>query len=91
MQLCNGVRQGLVASLFSASREMQDQFLANTHAGILKINRATADANAEAPFGGWKASGLGPPEHGTSNREFYTRTQSVYRGDIYRGECVKTF
>ena len=81
MQLCNGVRQGLVASLFSASREMQDQFLANTRAGILKINRATADANVEAPFGGWKASGLGPPEHGTSNREFHTRTQSVYRGE----------
>ncbi len=79
MQLCNGVRQGLVASLFSASSELHEQFLNTAQAGILKINRATADADAEAPFGGWKASGIGPPEHGASNREFYTRTQAVYR------------
>ena len=79
VQLCNGVSQGLVASLFSASKKLQEQFLETAQAGILKINLATADADAEAPFGGWKASGIGPPEHGASNREFYTRTQSVYR------------
>jgi acyl-CoA reductase-like NAD-dependent aldehyde dehydrogenase len=79
MQLCNGVRQGLVASLFSSSSELQEKFLQTSQAGILKINLATADADAEAPFGGWKASGIGPPEHGTSNREFYTRAQAVYR------------
>jgi acyl-CoA reductase-like NAD-dependent aldehyde dehydrogenase len=78
MQLCNGVRQGLVASLFSTSKQLQQQFLETAQAGILKINLATADADAEAPFGGWKASGIGPPEHGASNREFYTRTQAVY-------------
>jgi acyl-CoA reductase-like NAD-dependent aldehyde dehydrogenase len=44
----------------------------------LKLNTTTADVNVEAPFGGWKASGMGPPEHGVSNREFYTRTQAVY-------------
>jgi acyl-CoA reductase-like NAD-dependent aldehyde dehydrogenase len=79
LRLCNGVRQGLVASLFSASPKLRQQFLDGAHAGILKINMATADANVEAPFGGWKASGIGPPEHGNSNLEFYTRTQSVYR------------
>jgi acyl-CoA reductase-like NAD-dependent aldehyde dehydrogenase len=79
MRLCNGVRQGLVAALFSESKEIQARFLADAQAGILKINEATADADAEAPFGGWKASGIGAPEHGASNREFYTRTQAVYR------------
>jgi acyl-CoA reductase-like NAD-dependent aldehyde dehydrogenase/nicotinamidase-related amidase len=79
LRLCNGVRQGLVASLFSASKDLQDGFLEHAQAGILKINRATTDANVEAPFGGWKTSGLGPPEHGTGDQEFYTRTQTVYR------------
>lgn len=79
MHLCNGVRQGMVASLFSSSRELQGRFLESAQAGILKINLPTADADAEAPFGGWKTSGIGPPEHGSSNREFYTRTQAVYR------------
>lgn len=79
MQLCNGVRQGLGAALFSASKENQARFLADARAGILKINQATTEADAEAPFGGWKASGIGAPEHGASDREFYTRTQAVYR------------
>ncbi|HWD91331.1 MAG TPA: aldehyde dehydrogenase family protein [Verrucomicrobiae bacterium] len=79
LRLCNGVRQGLVAALFSNSKQLQEQFLETAQAGILKINLATADADAEAPFGGWKSSGIGPPEHGASNREFYTRAQAVYR------------
>src|SRR6185369_11871813 len=64
LELCNGVRQGLVASLFSRSKQNQAKFLKRAQAGILKINQATADANVEAPFSGWKASGIGPPEHG---------------------------
>ena len=79
LSLCNGVRQGLVAALFSNSNELQERFLETVQAGILKINLATADADAEAPFGGWKASGIGPAEHGSSNREFYTRAKAVYR------------
>jgi acyl-CoA reductase-like NAD-dependent aldehyde dehydrogenase len=78
LSLYNGVRQGLVAALFSRSPERQARFLEDAQAGILKINLATADADAEAPFGGWKESGIGPPEHGRSNREVYTRTQAVY-------------
>lgn len=79
LQRCNGVRQGLAAALFSRSRKRRSQFLDQARAGILKINRGTADAGVEAPFGGWKASGIGPPEHGPGDREFYTRAQAVYR------------
>jgi hypothetical protein len=62
----------------SASKELQGKFLKEARAGVLKLNSATADAGLESPFGGWKASGTGPPEHGPGNREFYTRAQSVY-------------
>jgi alpha-ketoglutaric semialdehyde dehydrogenase len=79
IELCNGVKQGLAASVFSESAEIQEHFLQDARAGILKINRATSDAGVNVPFGGWKHSGVGPPEHGPSNREFYTRTQSIYR------------
>jgi acyl-CoA reductase-like NAD-dependent aldehyde dehydrogenase len=78
LRLCNGVRYGLVAALFSDDRDRRTRFLDDAQAGILKINSTTADADAEAPFGGWKASGIGPPEHGPSNREVYSRTQAVY-------------
>ena len=76
--LCNGVRHGLAAALFSNSEELQRRFLAETRAGILKLNSATAGVDATLPFGGWKASGVGPPEHGEGDALFYTRLQSVY-------------
>jgi acyl-CoA reductase-like NAD-dependent aldehyde dehydrogenase/nicotinamidase-related amidase len=81
MRLCNGVRQGLAAAVFTGSRSVAERFLDEAEAGILKVNQSTADAAVDVPFGGWKASGLGPPEHGACDLEFYTRAQTVY------GEC----
>ena len=78
LELCNGVRHGLVAALFSKAAGLQKQFLAEAQAGMLKINSATAGADVSLPFGGWKMSGLGPPEHGEADRLFYTRIQAVY-------------
>ncbi len=78
LSLCNGVRHGLVASLFSRSPERQKAFLAEARAGILKINQATAGVDVSLPFGGWKMSGLGPPEHGNGDWQFYTRMQAIY-------------
>ena len=78
LALCNRTRYGLAAALFSDSRELLERFLAEVHAGILKINTSTAGADISLPFGGWKASGLGPPEHGEADRLFYTRMQAVY-------------
>ncbi len=78
LALNNGVSQGLVAALFSHSAALQERFLAEARAGILKLNRATAGVDAAASFGGWKASGDGPPEHGSGDALFYTRAQTVY-------------
>jgi acyl-CoA reductase-like NAD-dependent aldehyde dehydrogenase len=44
----------------------------------LKINQATAGVDTSLPFGGWKMSGLGPPEHGVGDPLFYTRVQAIY-------------
>jgi alpha-ketoglutaric semialdehyde dehydrogenase len=79
MDLLAGVSQGLAAALFSSSAELVERFQREAPAGILKVNRSTADAEVDVPFGGWKASGIGPPEHGSFDRDFYTRPQVVYR------------
>ena len=78
VELMNGVRQGLAAALFAASPDLVRTFLDEAEAGILKLNQSTAGAEIDAPFGGWKSSGLGPPEHGRFNVEFFTRAQTVY-------------
>ncbi|HEY7113641.1 MAG TPA: aldehyde dehydrogenase family protein [Thermoanaerobaculia bacterium] len=77
LELAGGVRQGLVAALFGG-REHAARFLERTRAGVLKRDRTTAGADASAPFGGWKFSGLGPPERGPGDVEFYTRIQALY-------------
>jgi acyl-CoA reductase-like NAD-dependent aldehyde dehydrogenase/nicotinamidase-related amidase len=78
MALCNGVRQGLAAAIFTASEDRQAEFRARARAGIVKINSSTAGVDVALPFGGWKASGIGPPEHGEGDRLFYTRMQAIY-------------
>ncbi len=78
--LVNGVRQGLVAALFAGPGRWRERFQEAVRAGILKWDSSTADADAFAPFGGWKSSGVGPPEHGPGNLEFYTRLQAIYGG-----------
>ena len=77
LELAQGVRQGLVASMFGGSEEERELFR-GVRAGILKRGAATADADLVSPFGGWKASGVGPPERGDGDVEFYTRAQALY-------------
>ena len=69
---------GLVAAIFTTSADIVAKFLEEAEAGILKVNQSTAGAAIDAPFGGWKASGVGIPEHGRFDIEFYTRPQTVY-------------
>jgi acyl-CoA reductase-like NAD-dependent aldehyde dehydrogenase len=78
VRLCNGVRQGLAASVFTTSHEIVRNFLDEAEAGILKVNQSTAGAAVDVPFGGWKASRVGAPEHGSFDLEFFTRPQTVY-------------
>ena len=78
IHLLNDVRQGLAAAVFATSPDIVRRFLDEAEAGILKVNQSTAGAAVDAPFGGWKASGIGPPEHGRFDMEFFTRTQAVY-------------
>jgi len=85
LALCNGVRHGLMAALFTTRTELQQRFLNEIGAGVLKLNSATAGVDVALPFGGWKASGVGPPEHGEGDALFYTRMQAVYGDRQFSG------
>lgn len=78
LALCNNVQQGLVATIFSGNTAVQQRFLESIQAGIVAVNRAPLSINPAAPFGGWRRSGIGAPEHGRWDREFYTKPQAVY-------------
>lgn len=77
--LVNQVPQGLVAGLLTQDPGASMRFCRKIEAGILKLGAGSLTIHPEAPFGGWKASQAGPPEHGLWDRTFYTRPQAVYR------------
>lgn len=76
--LCNDVVHGLVATLCSDSRAQQLRFMQAAEAGILRLGTETTAIHPDAPFGGWKASTIGYPEHGRWDMDFYTRPQALY-------------
>ena len=78
LAILNGARQGLLAGLLSADPLAHERFAREAQAGILKLLSGPLSVHPAAPFGGWKASGLGPPEHGQWDKEFYARPQAIY-------------
>ena len=81
LHLHNATDYGLVGAIFTTNPESERRFLAEAQAGMLSINRARPPFSPAGPFVGWKASGFGPPEHGSWNRDTYTRPQAHYRAD----------
>ncbi|MCX7180767.1 MAG: aldehyde dehydrogenase family protein [Proteobacteria bacterium] len=67
-----------MATFFCRDAALQQRFLEEARAGILRLNPTTFQIAADAPFGGWKSSGIGPPEHGRWDREFFARPQAIY-------------
>lgn len=76
--LANGVPQGLVQAVHTADPVVRARVLAAAEAGIVQAGPGPLAIHPRAPFVGWKASGLGPPEHGTWDAWFYARVQVRY-------------
>lgn len=78
LELANAVPQGLVAGLVTDQADAVDAFLREARAGLIKLGAGPVPVHPHAPFGGWKASGLGLPEHGLWDAHFFSRPQAVY-------------
>jgi len=76
--VANGVEQGLVMAVSSADDATRRRVLDEAQAGIVQVGAGPLPVHPDAPFGGWKASGIGPPEHGEWDAAFFTRAQAVY-------------
>jgi acyl-CoA reductase-like NAD-dependent aldehyde dehydrogenase len=78
LQLNNAVPHGLVTTVFSGDAAVQRRVVEEAQSGIVAVNQCPLEISPAAPFGGWKASGIGAPEHGRWDKIFYTRPQAVY-------------
>jgi aldehyde dehydrogenase (NAD+) len=54
------------------------RFAELSEVGKVHINSPTIGGEAQAPFGGIKATGIGPRECGSEVFEFYTELKTVY-------------
>lgn len=78
--IANGVRYGLVTSVYTNDLDRAVRLPQVLHAGMVKVNAPTTGVDFWAPFGGDKASSYGPREQGKAALDFYSATQTVTVG-----------
>jgi acyl-CoA reductase-like NAD-dependent aldehyde dehydrogenase len=75
--IANGVKYGLVASVFTRDLGQALRLTRRIEAGMVRVNAPTSGVDFNAPFGGSKESSYGPREQGQAARQFYTESQTV--------------
>jgi len=78
LEVANGVRYGLSASVYTNDVAKMFRFVERLDAGILHVNSPTVGGEAHIPFGGMKATGVGLREMGRVAIDFYTELKVVY-------------
>lgn len=78
LAVTNALPTGLAAGLHTGSAASAWRFLHEAAAGVIAVNRPTTGLEAQAPFGGLKASGSEHPEQGGTATDFYTVGKTAY-------------
>jgi len=78
MRVANSVRYGLSSSLYSNDSAKIFEFIDKIETGITHVNSPTVGGEAQLPFGGMKATGVGIREMGRVAIDFYTELKTVY-------------
>jgi aldehyde dehydrogenase (NAD+) len=77
-EAANAVEYGLAASVYTRDVRVIFQFVDKVDVGVAHVNQPTLGGEVHLPFGGVKASGIGPHEQGREAIDFYTRVKTVY-------------
>ena len=78
LSIANDTEFGLCSGICTTSLKRASHFKRNSEAGMVMVNLPTAGVDYHAPFGGRKASSLGPREQGRYAAEFYTTVKTAY-------------
>jgi acyl-CoA reductase-like NAD-dependent aldehyde dehydrogenase len=78
LEVANGVRFGLSSSIFTNDASRIFRFVDAIETGIVHVNSGTPGGEAQLPFGGMKATGVGPREQGLTALDFFTEVKTVY-------------
>ncbi|MER3484793.1 MAG: aldehyde dehydrogenase, partial [Chloroflexota bacterium] len=78
IQVCNGVRYGLSASIYTRDINKAFRAIEDVYTGIFYVNAGTIGAEVHLPFGGTKATGNGHREAGQAALDVFSEWQSIY-------------
>ncbi|MFA5508185.1 MAG: aldehyde dehydrogenase family protein [Vulcanimicrobiota bacterium] len=78
IEAANNVPYGLSSSIYTNDSNLVFRFLDRIETGITHVNSPTMGGEAQLPFGGIKATGVGAREMGTEGVEFFTELKTVY-------------
>jgi alpha-ketoglutaric semialdehyde dehydrogenase len=78
LDIANSVEYGLAASIFTQDIDTAMRFIEDAEVGMVHINEATVGGEAQLPFGGTKATGVGDREMSEEGLNFFTEVKTVF-------------
>lgn len=78
IEAANSVRYGLSSSIYTNDTNRVFKFIDRIETGITHVNSPTMGGEAQLPFGGMKATGVGNREQGKVAIDFFTELKTVY-------------
>jgi aldehyde dehydrogenase (NAD+) len=78
LAVANDCEYGLSSSIFTNDAACTFRFIEEIETGMTHVNSPTTGGEAHIPFGGFKATGIGDREQGSTSLDFYTELKVVY-------------
>lgn len=78
LRLANSVPYGLSSSIYTRDLEKALHFVEHTEVGLTHVNVHSAYKEPQQSFGGFKESGFGLPEAGSTGIQFFQEEKSIY-------------
>lgn len=78
MDVANNCQYGLSSSIYSRNSDLIFRFLERIETGMTHVNSPTMGGEAQLPFGGVKATGVGMREMHSEGVHFFTELKTVY-------------
>src|SRR3989454_2133056 len=78
VELANDVQYGLTASIYTSDFGTAMRFVEKAEVGMVHVNQPTVGGEAQLPFGGIKATGVGEKEMAQEGANFFTHLKTVF-------------
>jgi acyl-CoA reductase-like NAD-dependent aldehyde dehydrogenase len=78
LRIANAVDYGLTSSIFTENIDSIMRFVEGVETGMVHVNEPTIGGEAQLPFGGTKATGVGEREMSEEGINFFTELKTVF-------------